>query len=142
MKHAKIVDGVVDVISLTNPTEDGWVEVPDSVYAGFIDNGDGTYSAPAPPTPSTDPVDYPLNRMRFKAVLRSLERTHGITIAAIEAAMDIVITDPEQNDIAKSKLHDSDRYHRDNPLFDLLKGAVGLTDADIDTAWMRAKDFE
>jgi hypothetical protein len=51
MKHAKLINGVVDAITLTGP-QDGYIEVFDDVYAGFVENADGSFSPPAvAPTP-------------------------------------------------------------------------------------------
>jgi hypothetical protein len=53
-KFALVVDGVVDVISYDpDRDEEGivlpqWIEVADEVFAGFIDNEDGSFSAPEP----------------------------------------------------------------------------------------------
>ncbi|MBG6211511.1 hypothetical protein IWQ49_006199 [Labrenzia sp. EL_126] len=46
MKYALIIDGVVDTISFE--ANAGWPEVPADVFPGFTDNGDGTFSPPAP----------------------------------------------------------------------------------------------
>lgn len=51
MKKARIIDGVVDAISLESEGE-GWVDCPDGVYAGHTFNG-STFSAPPPPAPPT-----------------------------------------------------------------------------------------
>ena len=45
MKYALVIDGVVDTISFEQVTPD-WVPVPDDVFAGFLQNPDGTFSAP------------------------------------------------------------------------------------------------
>nr|WP_320141261.1 hypothetical protein [uncultured Cohaesibacter sp.] len=45
MKYALVIDGVVDTISFEQFFSD-WEPVPDDVFAGHIDNGDGTFSAP------------------------------------------------------------------------------------------------
>lgn len=47
MKFALIVNGIVDA-TYPNPRE-GLVEVPDDVFGGYIDNGDGTFTAPEVP---------------------------------------------------------------------------------------------
>lgn len=51
-KYALLVDDVVDNISMAS--RQGYVEVPDTVYAGFIRNEDGTFSAPQPLPPVVD----------------------------------------------------------------------------------------
>lgn len=85
------------------------------------------------------PDDFPLNQIQFKAVLMTLGRTHGVTLEAIENAIDQMIPDPDEADLAKARLHYSSSYRRAHPLFDLLKGRMRLTDEDIDRAWMLAR---
>jgi len=137
MKHAIIVNGVVDVISLANPTGGGWVEVPDSVFAGFTDNGDGTFTAPPPPTPSTDPTDYPLNPFQFFTFLERI----GLSEAAVDNAIDQVEADANERIKHKRRFRHATSYNRDHPLLVSLVSAVGKTPAEIDTAWMQAKDL-
>jgi len=137
MRHAKIVNGIVDVISLTNPTGDGWVEVPDSVFAGFTDNGDGTFTAPAPPAPSTDPADYPLNPFQFFSFFDEI----GLTEEAVDTAIDAVEPDMSMRRQHKRRFRHATLYRRDHPLLVSLVSAVGKTPAEIDTAWMQAKDL-
>jgi hypothetical protein len=52
MKYALVLDDVINTVSL-QPI-DGWIEVPDTVFAGFIKNGN-EWVAPVPepytPTP-------------------------------------------------------------------------------------------
>ena len=59
---------------------------------------------------------------------------------AVLDAMD-AITDLNARAVAKAKLAHTDRFDRDDPLFSQLQVAVGLTDAEIDVAWMVAKDL-
>lgn len=137
MKHAKIVNGVVDVISLTNPTGDKWVEVPDSVYSGFTDNGDGTFSAPPPLEPSTDPTDYPLCPFKFFTFLRRV----GLSEAAVDNAIDSMEPDADLRNEHKERFRRAISYRRDNSLLVSLIPRVGKTPAEIDTAWLAAKDL-
>jgi hypothetical protein len=55
MKHALIVNGVVDAITLTGP-QDGWLQVPDDVFGGFTQNADGTFSPPVVVPPSIEDI--------------------------------------------------------------------------------------
>jgi len=89
------------------------------------------------PAPSTDPIDYPLNPAQFEAILSLI----GITVDQIDAAIDSVITDAAANAFAKAKVRKATSYHRDNALFALLTPVMDVTAAEIDTAWMQAKDF-
>lgn len=68
-KFAQIIDGRVAMVSF-DPTT-GWPEVPDSVFPEDIDNGDGTFSRPAPPAPTGDQV----NRERDRRVMAGAEFT-------------------------------------------------------------------
>ncbi|TIL82182.1 MAG: hypothetical protein E5Y89_06240 [Mesorhizobium sp.] len=52
MKYARIIDGVVDALSLDQPMieqepEPGWLEVADDVFAGFLFDGQN-FTPPAP----------------------------------------------------------------------------------------------
>ena len=134
-KKALIINGVVDSISMEEV--EGWVPVPGDVFAGFVENGDGTFSPPAPVAPSTDPNEYPLRNDQFRAALKLM----GIALADIENAIDTVITDPLENAQAHGKVRGSHTYNRDHPLFTTLAPHMGLSDAQIDIAWMQAKDF-
>jgi len=89
------------------------------------------------PPPSTDPIDYPLNPAQFEAITSIL----GVTIEQIDGAIDMAIADPVDNAFAKAKARKSTEYNRDNPLFALLGPLLSLTDAQIDAAWMQAKDL-
>jgi hypothetical protein len=46
MKYAKITNGIVEQIQPNQ--EDGFIEVSDDVICGQVDNGDGSFSNPAP----------------------------------------------------------------------------------------------
>jgi hypothetical protein len=53
MKYAKIVNGVVDAVSLFPQPDSSFVEVDEDVFAGFIQNKNGSFSQPEaiPPSP-------------------------------------------------------------------------------------------
>jgi hypothetical protein len=85
-------------------------------------------------TSETSPTDIALNRVQFKSMLAILD----ITIDQINTAIDKAVTDQTQNTIAKVKVTESELYHRNDALFGTLAPAVGLTDAQIDTAWEQA----
>jgi hypothetical protein len=44
MKYALIIDGTVNTVSFQEV--EGWVEIPDSVFGGFSQNADGSFSPP------------------------------------------------------------------------------------------------
>lgn len=77
------------------------------------------------------PAQYPLKRWQFQAMVEYLGKG-----AAIETAIN-AIPDAMQRAIAIARYKDSDVYERDDPLFDELAPVVGLTDAEIDAAWMQ-----
>lgn len=84
---------------------------------------------------STDPIDYPLEPFQFFAMLEILGKT-GAVNTAIDA-----ITDATERAVARSKFQHMKVFRRDNSLFTTLAPAVGLTDAQIDIAWMQAKEI-
>lgn len=96
--------------------------------------------APAP-DPSTDPSDYPLNKVQFHAMVGIL----GVK-AVIEAAI-AAIPDAPQKAVAEAKYQHSDRFDRDDPLFAALAPAVWPDETEakraaiIDTAWLQAKEI-
>lgn len=84
-----------------------------------------------PLQPSDDPVDNPLKRWQFQAMVDYL----GVG-DEIEAAIN-AMTDPMQKAVAMARYKDSDIYRRDDPLIGQLAPVVGLTDQQIDDAWMQ-----
>ena len=82
-----------------------------------------------------DPTNYRLTLVQFHAVLE----IQGL-VGAVEAAID-AMTDAEQRALARSKMKHSTHFDRDDPLFEILAPAVGLTQDQIDALWMQAKDL-
>lgn len=95
---------------------------------------------PPPPPPSTDPVDYPLTRRQFKAMVYQLDIADKITSAIS------LISDVEQRAEARAAYEEADLYHRSDPLFASLAPHIwpdmttGERETLIDDAWMQAKD--
>lgn len=87
--------------------------------------------------PEPSPQDFPLNPAQFDAILALLE----ITVEQIDTAIDAAISDSIDNAFAKAKVRKATAYRRDNDLFGLLAPLIGITDEQIDQAWMQAKDF-
>ena len=54
MRGLIVVSGIVDNIAIFDTLPSGWVIAPDGVGIGWIDNGDGTFSAPPVPAPTAD----------------------------------------------------------------------------------------
>lgn len=90
------------------------------------------------PPPSTDPTDYPLNSSQFFTFLDRI----GLSEAAVDAAIDSVEPNPNKRIEHKRRFRHASSYHRDNPLLVSLIPAVGKTPAQIDAAWMQAKDLK
>jgi hypothetical protein len=93
--------------------------------------------------PSTDPNDYRLEPFQFFAMLEimgeAMDPVRDLK-AEIETAID-AIEDTTQRAVARAKYQHVTLFHRDNPLFAQLAPSLGLTDAQIDAAWMQAKDI-
>jgi len=137
MKHAKIVDGVVDFISLTNPTGDEWVEVPDSVFARFTDNREVVSSIFRTFDQATDRTDYPLNPFQFFTFFDEI----GLTEEAVDTAIDAIEPDASMRRQHKRRFRHATLYRRDHPLLVSLVSAMGKTPSEIDTAWLDAKEL-
>lgn len=96
----------------------------------YVEDGDDileVYATTDVPPPSL--ADYPLKRWQFKAMVEVLGVAAAIT-AAINA-----MTDPMARAVTMARYLDSDIYRREDPLFDQLAPAVGLTPEEIDAAW-------
>lgn len=129
MVHAIYIDGKVQGL-LRNPSPDvTTVETPD-------DHPDVV--AFRNPQPSNDPVDYPLNPFQFFTFLERI----GLSEAAVDAAIDSIEPNPNKRIEHKRRFRHASSYHRDNPLLKSLIPAVGKTPAQIDAAWMQAKDLK
>nr|WP_321482620.1 hypothetical protein [uncultured Cohaesibacter sp.] len=68
MKYALVIGGVVDTISFERVSSE-WVDVADDVFAGFLQNPDGTFSAPHIAASVPTQEDY------TKAIQALLEKT-------------------------------------------------------------------
>ena len=87
MKYAKIVGGVVDAISIPQPLqEDGWIEVADDVFAGFIANEDGTFSAP--PAQPVDIIYVKEEAARRIFLIADKDKQDNMLAYAIETMLD------------------------------------------------------
>ncbi|MEI2387628.1 DUF4376 domain-containing protein [Breoghania sp. JC706] len=61
---------------------DGWIEVEDNVFTGYVRHDDGTLSAPPTPAPSADELKAYLASIRFGA------ETGGLVVDTMEIATD------------------------------------------------------
>lgn len=106
-------------------------DLGDPTLAGLV------ATEPAPPPPSTDPADYPLNPFQFFTFLEQI----GLSETAVDAAIDQVTADTGKRIEHKRRFRHATSYRRDHPLLVSLVSAVGKTPAQIDIAWLVAKDL-
>lgn len=90
------------------------------------------------PPPKAKPIDTHLNRLQFNAMTRIL----GVSIDAIKTVVESTIQDPFQQAVAIARIEETQSFHRDNPLFELLGPALQMTDEQIDQAWETALAIE
>jgi|GEM_PF-5861419 len=86
---------------------------------------------------SADPRAYPLNRFQFEALLL----VKGLSIAGIEAVIDALPFDDFDKAVALSRLRNAVTYNRDHPLVDMVREHLEMSVAELDQAWMQAKDL-
>lgn len=84
-----------------------------------------------------DPANFPLNPFQFFTFIERI----GLNEAAVDAAIDAVEPDANERIAHKRRFRHATSYRRDHPLLMSLVTAVGKTPAEIDTAWMEAKDL-
>lgn len=106
-----------------------------SISAWFIEHPAFPIGPYVPPTPSTNPADYPLTPAQFKAMIAISGYGTDVdnAIAAIPDAID--------REVVRAKYLYSTSYRRDNPIIAMLQPAVGITDVELDALWMVAKDL-
>lgn len=104
--------------------------VPDETSVGAIDWSKMLTAEQRNPAPSDKPSDNPLKRWQFKAMVAYLGVADAI-VSAINA-----MEDPLTRAVVMARYENSDIYNREDPLFDRLAPAVGLTPKKIDAAWM------
>lgn len=80
--------------------------------------------------PVDTPEAHPLKRWQFKAMVAYLGKADAI-VTAINAMPDALT-----RAVVMARYENSDVYNREDPLFDQLAPAVGLTPEQIDDAWM------
>lgn len=91
VRGMQIVDGVVANIALFDSLPEGWVAAQFGVNIGWLDNGDGTYSDPAPPPTLTE------QKAALVAATRALAEQH-ITAGYTSAALGTTHTYPSNRD--------------------------------------------
>lgn len=130
------IDAIIDGLRMNVPDDMG--NRHRRVIAEWEAEGN-TIPAYQPPAPSTDPNDYPLNRFQFEAFAMA---GLGLTFADIEAAIKALALPTFDEAVALSRLRNSSTYNRNHPLIGQLAGPLGKTDAEIEAAWMLAKDLK
>lgn len=130
-KYAEIKNGIVVTISF-DPTT-GWPEVVETVFPGDIDNGDGTFSRPAPPQPT------PEDRRALMDPLTARQLRHGLlnsgtTEAEVEALIEAI---PDEFERASASIdwRTASQFERTHPLVIQIGTALGYTPEVVDDLW-------
>lgn len=89
-------------------------------------------------THTAGPNIHPLNPFQFFTFLEQI----GLSEAKVDQAIDQVESDASERIKHKRRFRHATSYRRDHPLLNSLVSAVGKTPAQIDTAWMAAKDLK
>lgn len=89
------------------------------------------------PPKSENPIDYPLTRVQFIAMLKIIGKEDAVRDAINS------IPDKTQKALAESRFENEVRFDRDDALLNSLAGhpLVNITQEDLDTHWMIAKDL-
>lgn len=129
------------------PIQRGWKDGPWEVLeivefvvpSGKRPTGAVGYGAPVDGTiaeqyavediPAPGPADTPLQPFEFHAMVAYLGRDTDIRTAIA------AITDPLQRAVALTRYERATAYHRDDPLLAQIAATIGMTDAEIDSAW-------
>lgn len=84
------------------------------------------------------PNSRPLNSFQFFTFLEQI----GLSETAVDAAIDQITTDIGKRIEHKRRFRHATLYRRNHPLLVSLVDAVGKTPAQIDTAWMAARELK
>lgn len=84
------------------------------------------------------PNNHPLNPFQFFTLLEQI----GLSEAKVDQAIDTVESNANERIKHKRRFRYATSYRRDHPLLVSLVPIVGKTPAEIDTAWMVAKDLK
>lgn len=84
------------------------------------------------------PNNHPLNPFQFFTFLEWM----GLNEAEVDQAIDTVESNANERIKQKQRFRHATSYHHDHPLLVSLVSAIGKTPAEIDTAWMVAKDLK
>ncbi|WP_292570049.1 hypothetical protein [Mesorhizobium sp.] len=130
MKYARIVDGVVDSLSLERPMieqepEPDWLEVEDEVFAGFLFDGQNF----TPPAPDPIPISIPdrVSARQFKLQLLASD-----LLDEVEAWINA------QPLAVKIAYDNSGDFVRTEPMMQSGFAALGFTSEQIDAFFIAA----
>ena len=98
------------------------------------DMGDELPFEPAPSAPPAPPLVPAITARQLRLALLGL----GLTGAQVEAQIAAMPGTPAQREAAMIEWEYATTYQRDHPLVVALGAALGLTEAQIDAAWMEA----
>ncbi len=96
--------------------------------------GDELPFEPAPSAPPAPPLVPAITARQLRLALLGL----GLTGAQVEAQIAAMPGTPAQREAAMIEWEYATTYQRDHPLVVALGAALGLTEAQIDAAWMEA----
>lgn len=136
-KYAMVIDGVVDVISYSPDLDENgsvlspWLSVPDEVFAGFIRNGDGSFSAPQTSNPQIEYPPLTARQLRLGLVL------NGVDLQHVGEALDSIEDDQERT-LAKIEWLHASQFSRSHPLVERVGAALGLSAEQINAMWLAA----
>ncbi|SFO45135.1 hypothetical protein SAMN04488056_106118 [Cohaesibacter marisflavi] len=91
MRYALVIEDIVDSISFEQVAPD-WVPVSDGVFAGFLQNPDGTFSAPVKESPAPTQDDY---EEAIQNLLEETARSRRYKQGATAFATYVTSQDPE-----------------------------------------------
>lgn len=130
-KYALIIDGRVDTISFENT--DGWLEVPEDVFGGFVLQADGTFinpDIPEPVSPFKDIEPVPFWNAAFDMFTPPLKKSD--VLASIE--------DPDERYLAELAIEGRKTYVRYDPFVVSLAERQGLSAFEMDTTWLYVQE--
>lgn len=140
--YVHVSNGFVDNRAIfSGAIPDDWQDRPnwfasDTAQIGWqIVSGVLTAPSSEEPAPSTNAVDYVLQKYQFDAMLDIA----GL-LSTVDAAIN-AIPDPVQRAVARARYKDTQTFYRNDSLLNQLATAGGLTPEQVDAYWMQAKDL-
>lgn len=130
-KHFRNVNGYIGGFGDGAKPPDGAIECPAPDSADNVWNGSAWKPKPEVPT------GFQLNAFQFFTFMDRI----GLTEAMVDIAIDQATSDADMRIEHKRRFRHALMFNRDHPLLVALVPLVGKTEAEIDTAWMAAKDL-